>query len=252
MTKLYLAWQDRRNRRWYPIGLMSQSACDPVEYEFAYVRGAEDARKVALPFVIPLPGFPDLGKNYRASDVFPAFRYRAMNRGRPDLSEYLESLGLDTENSDVIEELAVSGGHSIKDGFETFPAIEADPDGRFEARFIVHGLRHTDRTVVDKVASLNTGDHLESAIESGNPFNENAVSVKTADQYRLGWLPRYIADVLRRDDGTVVKDVDVRVVQVNHKAPPSHRLLVELTGHLPPGVDPMGELEQYQPISTKG
>ena len=250
MKTLYLAWQDRQKRSWYPIGRLIRQDSELVEYEFVYVRGAEDARKFANPLVIPVPGFPDLSKTYRASNVFPTFRSRAMNRGRPDLSEHLESLGFHSRKADVIEELAVSGGHSVKDGYETFPAIELDLDGKFEARSIVHGLRHTDRTVVDKVASLNPGDHLELAIESGNPFNANAVSVKTADQYRLGWLPRYIADVLRRDDGSVVKDVDVRVVQVNHKAPPSHRLLVELTGHLPPGVDPMGELEQYQPISN--
>ena len=250
MTKLYLAWQDRRNRRWYPIGRMSQSACDPVEYEFAYVRGAEDARKVALPFVIPVPGFPDLGKNYRAIDVFPAFRYRAMNRGRPDLPEYLGSLGLNTEDSDVIEELAVSGGHSVKDSFETFPAIEPDHDGKFKARFIVHGLRLKDHTVVDKVASLNSGDHLNLAIESSNLFGAHAVGVKTEDQRHLGWLPRYLADVLRHDKGQKVEDVEVRVAQVNRKAPLSHRLLVDLTGQLPPGVDPMSKLEMYQPIST--
>ena len=250
MTKLYLAWQDRRNRRWYPIGLMSQSACDPVEYEFAYVRGAEDARKVALPFVIPLPGFPDLGKNYRAIDVFPAFRYRAMNRGRPDLPEYLGSLGLNTEDSDVIEELAVSGGHSVKDRFETFPAIEPDHDGNFDARFLVHGLRSAEPETAKHVYSLDPGDRLILAIETSNALGANAACVRTEDQYRLGWLPRYVADVLRREDGSVVKDVDVRVVQVNHEAPLSHRLLVELSCQLPPGVDPMGELEQYQPISN--
>ena len=39
-------------------------------------------------------------------------------------------------------------------------------------------------------------------------------------------------------------DLEVRVAQVNHEAPWSHRLLVVLSGQLPPGVDPMGELEQ--------
>ena len=250
MTKLYLAWQDRRNRRWYPIGRMSQSASNPLEYEFEYVRGAEVARNVAPPFAIPVPGFPDLGKNYRAPDVFPAFRYRAMNRGRPDLSEYLESLGLDTEDSDVIEELAVSGGHSVKDSFETFPAIEPDRDGKFKARFIVHGLRSADTETVKRVDSLNSGDRLELSFESNGPSVQHSIRVRTKDDKHVGWLPRYLADVLRRDDGWEVKDLEVRVARVNHEAPLSHRLLVELNGRLPPGVDPMSELEMYQPIST--
>ena len=250
MTKLYLAWQDRRNRRWYPIGRMSQSASNPLEYEFEFVRGAEVARNVAPPFAIPVPGFPDLGKNYRAPDVFPAFRYRAMNRGRPDLSEYLESLGLDTEDSDVIEELAVSGGHSVKDRFETFPAIEPDRDGKFKARFIVHGLRPANPETIEHVDSLNPGDRLELSFESNGPSGHHSVRVTTTDQKHLGWLPRHLVDVLRQSDAVNLADIQLRVVQVNHNAPPSHRLLVELSGQLPPGVDPMGELEQYQPIST--
>ena len=150
----------------------------------------------------------------------------------------------------MIEELAVSGGHIAKDRFETFPAIEPDRDGKFDARFIVHGLLNADRKTVDKVASLNRGDHLELTLESRNPFSATAACVTTEDQYRLGWLPRYLADVLLRDDNKVVNRVEVRVVQVNDEAPLSHRLLVKLTGQLPPGVDPMGELEQYQPISN--
>ena len=51
-------------------------------------------------------------------------------------------------------------------------------------------------------------------------------------------------------DAVNFADIQIRVVQVNHKAPSSHRLLVELTGQLPPGVDPMSKLEMYQPIST--
>ncbi len=250
MKTLYLAWQDRQKRSWYPVGRLTRQDSKPIEYEFVYVRGAEDAQKFANPLVIPVPGFPILTKTYRAYDVFPAFRSRAMNRGRPDLSEHLGALGFHSRKADVIEELAVSGGHIAKDRFETFPAIEPDRDGKFDARFIVHGLLHADRKTVDKVASLNRGDHLELTLESRNPFSATAACVTTEDQYRLGWLPRYLADVLLRDDNKVVNRVEVRVVQVNDEAPLSHRLLVKLTGQLPPGVDPMGELEQYQPISN--
>ena len=250
MTTLYLAWQDRLNRGWYPIGRMTRHEMEPFDYEFEYVRGAEEAREVANPFVIPVPGFPELDKTYHASDVFPAFRYRAMNQGRPDRHEYLESLGLDADKADLMEELAVSGGIGVVDSFEVFPSIEPDFDGRFKARLVVRGLRRTDSGIVERVASLDPGDRLELVFASDGPFDEHAVGVSTADQHLLGWLPRFLVDVLRNDEGQNVIDLEVRVAQVNHEAPWSHRLLVVLSGQLPPGVDPMGELEQYQPIST--
>ena len=250
MTTLYLAWQDRQNRGWYPIGRMTRHDIEPFEYEFEYVRGAEEAREFANPFVIPVPGFPELDKTYHALNVFPAFRYRAMNQGRPDRAEYLESLGLNADTADLMEELAVSGGLGVVDSFEFFPSIEPDLNGRFKARLIVRGLKRTDPAIFERVNLLNPGDRLEMVFASDSPFEEQAVGVRTADQHLLGWLPRFLLDLLRHDEGTKVTNIEVRVAQVNSEAPLSHRLLVELTGQLPPGVDPMGELEQYQPIST--
>ncbi len=249
MKTLYLAWQDRHKRNWYPVGRLTCRESKTTEYEFVYLRGAEDAQKSANPLMIPVPGFPVLTKTYRAYDVFPAFRSRAMNRSRPDLSEHLNALGLRIREADVIEELAVSGGHIAKDRLETFPAIEPDRDGNFEARFIVHGLPQADQIIVDKVASLNPGDRLELAFEAINPFSANTVCVKTPDQCVIGWLPRYLADVLRHRDGQKSTNVEVHVAQINRQAPLSHRILVELTGKFPPGFDPMSGLEQYQPIS---
>ena len=250
MTILYLAWQDRQNRGWYPIGRMTRHEIEPFEYEFEYVRGAEEAQEFANPFVIPVPGFPDLNKTYHAPVVFPAFRYRAMNQGRPDRDEYLESLGLDADTADLMEELAVSGGLGVVDSFEVFPSIEPDLDGRFKARLIVRGLRRTDPAIFERVNLLNPGDRLELVFASDGPFNEHAVGVRTADQQLLGWLPRFLMDVLRHDEGQHVTDVEVRVAQVNHEAPLTHRVLVELIGRLPPGRHPMKELTMYQPISA--
>ena len=250
MTTLFLACHDRRNRSWYPVGRLTRNDADPVEYEFEYIRGAYEAKNSAIPLAFPVPGFPQLDKTYRAAEIFPIFRYRAMNKRRPDRPEYLNLFGLDPENTDVLAELAISGGHSVADTFEIFPAIETDADGRFETRFIVQGLRPANPETIERVNSLNPGDRLELSFESNAHSVQYSVRVITTDQKHLGWLPRYLADVLRRSDGTEVTDIDVRVAKVNHEAPLSHRLLVELSGRLPPGVDPTSDLEQYQPISS--
>ena len=234
------------------MGRLTRNDSEPVEYEFEYIRGAQEAKISAIPLAIPVPGFPELGRAYKATEIFPMFRYRAMNKRRPDRAEYLKIFGLDPDDTDVLAELAISGGHSVADTFEIFPAIEPDAEGRFETRFIVQGWRPANLETIERVNSLNPGDRLELVFESNGPSVQHSIRVRTTDQRLLGRLPRYLVDVLRRDDGREVTDIDVRVVQVNHEAPLSHRLLVELTGQLPPGVDPIGELEQYQPISTKG
>ena len=250
MTTLFLACHDRRNRSWFPVGRLTRNDSEPVEYEFEYIRGAQAAKDSAVPLAIPVPGFPELDRAYRATEIFPIFRYRAMNQRRPDRPEYLKIFGLDPDDTDVLKELAISGGHSVADTFEIFPAIEPDADGRFKTRFIVQGLRPAIPETIERVISLNPGDRLELSRESNGPSVQHSIRVTTTDQKHLDWLLRHLVDVLRQSDALNFADIQLRVVQINHQAPLSHRLLVELTGQLPPGVDPMRELEQYQPIST--
>ncbi len=250
MSNLYLAWQDAESRGWFPIGRLARRETEPPEYEFEYIRGVEELRRRGQPFVIPIPGFPDLDKTYRAGMVFPAFRYRAMNPGRPDRPEYLSWLGLSPEHADLVDELAVSGGHSVADRFEVFPEIEPDCDGRFETRFVLHGLRYTNDHSIQRAGSLERGEKLEIVFELNNPVTLHGLGVKTADHYFIGWLPRYLVDVFQSDHAWQVGDVKAKVAQVNDRAPLSHRVLVDLSGKLPLGVDPMRDLEIYQPIST--
>lgn len=248
MTKLYIGWQDRRNRDLHPIGCLTRLESEPVEYEFAYLNGAKYAKEAAHAFGVPVPGFPTIGGSYRSPNVFSVFRYRAMNPSRPDRPEYLESLGLDTETSDVIDELAVSGGGVLGDFYEFFPALNPDKDGKFDARFIVHGMRPH---ATERVKALAPSERLNLSLMPNGPYRDTALGVKTDDQQLLGWLPRYLVDVLYDEHGEKATDLDLRVVQINHKAPIDHRLLVELSGRFPPGVDPMRDLEMYQPIATR-
>ncbi len=251
MTTLFLACHDRRNRNWFPVGRLTRNDSEPVEYEFEYIRGAQEAKNSAILLAIPVPGFPELDKAYKATEIFPIFRYRAMSKRRPDRPEYLSLFGLDPENTDVLAELAISGGHSVADTFEIFPAIEPDAHGRFNTRFIVQGLRFRDPATIERIASLNRGDHLEPSLAANGQSAQHSIRVRTTDQVHLGWLPRHLADVLRQSDALNLANIQLRVVQVNHKAPPSHRLLVELTGQLPAGIDPMSKLDQYQPICNE-
>ena len=68
MTTLYLAWQNQQSRLWFPVGRLIQHEFEHGGYEFAYVRGAEQAKKLAK--FREIPGFPQLYKHYLSVCAF--------------------------------------------------------------------------------------------------------------------------------------------------------------------------------------
>ena len=248
MMTLYVAWQHAPSRRWFPVGRLIRRRIDTEEFEFAYVQGAKDARDLAG--FRAIPEFPHLNRKYRATDLFATFRNRAMNRRRRDRAAHFHELGLDVNECDELAELSVSGGRSHTDSFETFPGIEPDPTGRFHTQLTLHGLRHTNEHGVEAVQKLRAGDKLRVAAELNNPVTTHGLVVYTQEYYLLGWLPRYIAEAIHQIGDWASLDADVAVAQVNRHAPLSQRLLVSFSGRLPPGVHPMRDLPQYQPIDV--
>ena len=246
MNTLYLAWQHPPTRRWFPVGRLVRHR-SPDVFEFAYVQGAKEAESLAG--FTPVPEFPRMGQRYRASELFPTFRNRVMNASRTDRGLYLHHLGLHEESCDELAELSVSGGRSHSDSFETFPAIEPDAKGRFRTQLILHGLRHTNPNSIGAIETLRAGDELRVAVELNNPVITHAILVYTQDCYVLGWLPRYVVEAICRSCDWEIWDARVAVAQVNGNAPLSNRLLVDFSGRLPSGVNPMRDLAQFQPVS---
>ena len=248
MTTLYLAWQHAPTRRWFPVGRLIRRPTETEEFEFSYVQGAREAQDVAG--FRGIPEFPDLYRRYEATDLFPTFRNRAMNKGRRDRAAHLHELGLDVGECDEVAELLASGGRSHTDSFETFPGIEPDTTGRFHTRVMLHGLRHANEHVIEAVQRLRVGDKLRVAPELNIPVTSHGLVVYTQKRDLLGWLPRYIAEAIQPSGELTNLEADVTVARVNQHAPLSQRLLVDFSGRLPPGVNPMGDLPQYQPIDV--
>ena len=248
MTTLYLAWQHAPSRRWFPVGRLIRHGSDTEEFEFAYVQGARDARELAG--FRAIPEFPHLDRRYRASELFPTFRNRAMNKRRRDRAAHLHELGLDVNGCDELAELSVSGGRSHTDSFETFPGLEPDQTGRFHTRLTLHGLRHTNEHGVEAVQKLRAGDKLRVAAELDNPVTTHGLVVYTQAYYMLGWLPRFISEAVQQIGDWASLEADIAVAPVNRHAPLSQRLLVKFSGRLPPDIRPMRHLPQYQPINV--
>ena len=246
MTTLYLAWRNPMSRQWLPVGRLTRHETDPAEYEFMYTEGARHTEWSSPLWRVP--GFPELDRPYRSTEMFPAFSDRLMNFGRPDRAEYLSYLDLDVDRWTEVAELAISGGRAHSDRFETFPEIVPNADGYFVSRFVLQGLDQVGPDAVRQADSLNAEDPLELLFNSNSPDATKVVSVNTGDGYTLGWLPNYLVSWLHHERTWMVTEFGASVARVNPDAPLSHRLLVDFHGRLPLGFTNMGDLPEFQPI----
>ena len=224
---LFLAWQDKANHRWFPVGRLDADVERP-SYRFRYTGGARRARTEAgFPLLLE---FPSLDRDYMASELFPIFRNRIMNSRRPDLGEHLEALDL-PRGADLIAILASNGGRRVTDAYEVFPRIERDHDGSFACRFFLHGWRHVTESGRERLNRLEAGERLHVTPEPARPFRGYAVRIQTRDDHLIGWAPRYLGPDLATAMAERPGEYTAHVVRLNpHPSPSPHRLLIEIRG----------------------
>ena len=236
MKTLYLAWQ-APSRAWFPIGQLDAEVEKP-HYAFRYTRGALRAQTEAG--LSPLPAFPDLNLRYESSELFPVFTNRLLGRHRKDFAEYVRSLGMDPANPDPIAILGVTGGERQTDSLEVFPKLETNLQHQFSCRFFLHGLRHMTPEAQARALALEAGESLQVSIELNNPTHQLAIQLQTREYHFIGWSPRYLAEDLVQAANTNHAAIDAKVVRINEAdVPLNRRILVELTGSLPPTYRPM-------------
>ena len=235
VKSLFLAWQ-APNRLWFPVGRLDADNARHL-FVFEYTWGALKAQRDSG--FEPLVAFPDFRRRYESSELFPLFKNRVLDPHRKDFLAYLRSLDLDSEHSDPLEILAISGGERQTDSFEVFPKIEKCPDNSFACRFFLHGLRHVSAEARQRALALRAQEPLQVSIEMNNPTNEFAIQLATRDYQFLGWTPRYLVPDLLRAIAEHPR-VQAKVIRVNDPGTPlSRRVLIELSGCLPSGFEPM-------------
>lgn len=223
---LFLAWQDKTSRRWFPVGRLDADVKHSL-YRFRYIGGAKRAQDEA--HFIPMSEFPDLKRAYESSYLFPSFRNRVMARGRPDRDDHLRTLGLPS-NADPIEILTVSGGYRVTDAYEVFPKLVKGADGRFACRFFLHGWRYVTAESQARIDKLEQGEKLYLALELTNPVTVLAVQIQTTDYRMLGWAPNYLVYDLAAAAQSP-REYEAEVVRVNPQPSPSRqRVLIEMRG----------------------
>jgi HIRAN domain len=249
-TTLFVGWQDQGDRRWYVVARLVGSSRDTGEhdYSFEYVRGAQEAASKGFrPFV----AFPDLSEIVRSRTLLPFFRNRVMPSSRPDYPSYLTQLGLSTVAGEL-DILARSGGRRTteREEIEVFAPPVLRNDGTYETHFFVRGLRYLGAKSSD-VVELHEHDSLLCMLDLQNPFNHNAVLLRTKNQLVLGYVP----DFLCQDVATLLRNgniVRVDIVKVNDiSVPVQHRVLCRM--QLEPPADYLFlSTSKFEPMVERG
>lgn len=227
----------------HPVGRLTRSVSGEVEqYGFVYLKNAETLDDFHL-----LPGFPDLYRVYSHDELFPLFRARQMPRQRPDYSEYVETLGLDT-SADPFDVMARNEGRKLIDRVEVFAPPTRTASGNLTTLFFARGIRHR-QGASDVVAGLQAHDRLRLVDETDNNTNPRAVLVNTHNNQPVGWIPDYLVDTVHELRNLTGEDVvEVTAEHVNPpETEPYMRLICRLTAPWPDGYEPLSGPE-FQPI----
>ena len=234
MRKLFLTWQDKVSRQWFPIG---QLVYDGKLFHFFYIKGALQARDEAG--FQPLVSFPDFCEVYESDELFPMFSNRVMPSSRPEYQQTIEFLSLSEDYNDPLAFLARSGGAKVTDNFEIFCYPKAE-NGEFHLHFFAHGLRYLPQCSIERISEMKRGDRIFLAHDFQNTFESDTLQLHTWDNYIVGYCPSYLLDdmnEMRRN-----KAIKVCVERVNDEsAPLQFRLLCRLI---------FPQTQNYKPFSS--
>ena len=237
------------DKQWLPLGYLTREHVSPTEppagrYIFSYLRAAQAKQ------------LPDLwgekNINWEAPQVFderlpPPFAWRIRPRSRPDYAAYLQTIELDDAAVQVnpFILLARTEGRRVTDNFETFAKPVAH-NGQYNILFFLRGLEHfltaghaQFEKIIARVKRLAAKEELFLMLDAQNPFDPQAVAVRTRDHILIGYCPRYLAHAFRPflgvNGGCPLR---LEVQRVNPEAPLSIMLLCRLLCKAPADFKP--------------
>lgn len=247
MRSFFLIWQDPETRRWLPVGKLDQIQ---GHFVFGYTAGA----LVSSRFV-PFGNLTAIRSVYVAETLFPIFANRVLSARRPEYRTYARWSGMDDILSpDPLLLMARMGGSRATDALQVYPVPQRTSSGDYYSAFFCHGLSHLPDETQARSLKLIEGQRLFPMFDVQNPFDENAVALRTADPAcMIGYLPRHVApDIKALVQKSATLNVSVR--RVNLDAPPQYRVLCEAVSSWPAGFAPCsgGEyrtLTDYDPAA---
>lgn len=243
---VFVAWRSggETTGKWGPVGRLERI---PSGYRFVYTQGAR-----TLEGFHPFPGMSNVEAVYESRELFPLFANRLLANSRPEYQSFLEWSGFGPDNPpDPIAILSVTEGRRATDLLEILPCPRPDMDGCFQTKFFLHGLRWSPPSAVERIGTLKPGEWLGLMPDINNPYDSNAVAVRTMDtggRFMIGYVPRYLAYDVRTLCLSCTPDAtQLTVERVNATAPLEFRLLCRLRACWPESFRPF-EGDLYQPI----
>lgn len=242
MKILYLAWQDPKDRGWFPVGRLS---FDGQVYRFAYTKGA-----LKSPNFIPFGRMEDLNATYESKELFPLFANRLLSKTRPEYKAFLNWLNIRNSEDDPLTLLGRSEGLRGTDSLMVFPRPEKSSDSTYQVHFFSHGLRYLPDYAVQAVKGLQPGSRLFLMPDPQNRYDVYAVALRTDDPITIvGYCPRYLSkDFLLLLKNGAPDTPEVTVERVNSDAPIQLRLLCSLCAPWPEGFEPCSG-EEYEVLA---
>ena len=242
VAKLYLAWQDPKNRSWYPVGILTVD--ENRTYRFVYTKGTQSSKNF-----VPFGRMFDFDSVYESKDLFPLFENRLLSDSRPEYKKYLKWLNVNEDEDNPLDILAVTGGIRATDTLEVFKCPTPNSKGEYEVDFFSHGLRHVSKRVIERVNHLKKGEGLFLARDMQNRYDSKAMALRTDDPVEfVGYCPRYLApDFWQLLEKNRAMDVLVTVERVNEDAPLNLRLLCKLVAPWPTGFQPCSD-DKFKPL----
>lgn len=244
VKQLYLAWQDPKNRSWYPVGVLTIDENRTYPYRFVYTKGARSTENF-----VPFVGMTDPYSVYESKDLFPLFSNRLLSDSRPEYKKYLRWLHFDENADNTFDMLAMTEGIRATDTLELFKCPTPNSKGEYEIDFFSHGLRHVAKHVIERVNHLRKGERLFLARDMQNRYDSWAMALRTDDPVEfIGYCPRYLSpDFWQLLEKNRAMDVLVTVERVNEDAPLNLRLLCKLVAPWPKGFQPCSD-DEFKPL----
>ena len=180
MRSLCIFWQNPQTCRWFAVGMLTRS--DGM-YEFVYTKGAKEAGGF-----VPFGRMNDLSKVYQSQELFPLFANRVMARSRPEYDQYVHWIGVDHAPEDEMLILERTGGARATDSLMIYAKPEPNERSELDLFFLCHGIRHLPRATVERVDALKEGDALYPMLDMLNPFDPDAVGLRTTSSALAHWL----------------------------------------------------------------